>query len=77
MPGCTQFEAEKVPSGSTFTASQPQAILTPPHGQGGNKQMELGPTFLQRLLDLLWVIGRFHIFVTGKRMQSSMECTFR
>lgn len=77
MPGCTQFRAEKVPSGSTLAASQPQATLKPSHGQGGDKQREVGHTFLQRLLDLLWVIGRFHILVSGKRMQSSMECTFR
>ena len=34
-------------------------------------------TFFQRLLDLLWVMGRFHILVSGKRMTSAIACLFR
>ena len=34
-------------------------------------------TFFQRLLDLLCVMGRFHILVSGKRMTSAITCLFR
>ena len=47
------------------------------YGCSGHQACKGWRTFFQRLLDLLWVMGRFHILVSGKRMTSAIACSFR